>query len=141
MVYWNEVAANYIEEAGLTDRGAAHVFALMHAAQFDALLTCFESKYFYNLLRPNQANPAITLAIGQPSYPAYPSGYACLSGSAAGVLEYFFPTQATDLANLVTEAGESRILGGIHYRFDIPAGRNMGETVAEWAIAHQDRLR
>jgi len=26
--------------------------------------------------------------------------------------------------------------GGLHYRFDITAGQELGRQVAEWAIAH-----
>lgn len=40
----------------------------------------------------------------------------------------------------VTEAGLSLMYGGIHYRFDTTAGRNLGEAVGQWAIEHADRL-
>lgn len=138
--YWNQTAAAYIEEAGLTERAATRVFAVVHAAQFDAQLTCFESKYHYFVLRPNQAEPLITLVIGQPNYPAYPSGHACISSSAAHVLAHFFPDRAAELADLVEEAGVSRIFGGIHYRFDITAGQALGRAIADWAIDHEERL-
>jgi membrane-associated phospholipid phosphatase len=141
--YWNIKAAEYIDEAGnYTERKAAHVFALMHAAQFDAQLTCFDGKYFYQLLRPNQANPAITISppITQPSYPAYPSGHACISSSAARVLEHFFCSHITELRLLVAQAGRSRLLAGIHYMFDMEASWVLGVAVADWAIAHEDRL-
>ena len=140
--YWNELAANYIVEAGLSEREATRVFALTHAAQFDAQLTCFESKYFYSLLRPNQANTAVTIVSGitQPSYPAYPSGHACISSSAAHVLKHFFPAHSGELTDLVLEASESRLIAGIHYRFDMDASRVMGVAVANWAIAHEDGL-
>jgi membrane-associated phospholipid phosphatase len=116
------------------------VFAVVHAAQFDAQLTCFESKYHYFVLRPNQAEPLITLVIGQPNYPAYPSGHACISSSAARVLAHFFPDHAAELADLVEEAGVSRIYAGIHYRFDLDAGQALGRAVADWAIDHEQRL-
>jgi hypothetical protein len=29
---------------------------------------------------------------------------------------------------------------GIHYRFDITAGRNLGEAVGRWALAHANRI-
>jgi membrane-associated phospholipid phosphatase len=40
----------------------------------------------------------------------------------------------------VEEAGLSRLYAGIHYRFDITAGANLGRAVAQWAIANADRL-
>jgi hypothetical protein len=35
---------------------------------------------------------------------------------------------------------KSRMYGGIHYRFDITAGQNLGQAVARWAIAHENGL-
>jgi membrane-associated phospholipid phosphatase len=139
--YWAAVATDYVEEAGLNERAATHVFALMHAAQFDAQLTCFEAKYHYFVIRPSQAEPLISLLIPLPNYPAYPSGHACLMSSAARVIEHLFPAHATELANLVTEAGLSRIYAGIHYRFDIDAAWVLGRAVAEWAIGHDEALQ
>jgi membrane-associated phospholipid phosphatase len=139
--YWSQVAADYIAEAGLNERAATHVFALMHAAQLDAQLTCFETKYHYFVIRPSQAEPLISLVIPLPNYPAYPSGHACLMSSAARVIEHFFPAHATELTSLVTEAGLSRIYAGIHYRFDIDAAWVLGRAVAEWAISHDEALQ
>jgi membrane-associated phospholipid phosphatase len=110
------------------------VFALMHAAMFDALIGCWEAKYHYWLLRPSQANPAIPLAIALPNFPAYPSGHSCASGAAGRVLTHFFPEHATELASQVSDAGLARIVAGIHYRFDVTTGAQLGKLVAEWAI-------
>jgi membrane-associated phospholipid phosphatase len=141
--YWAEKATDYIEQGGLDERAAAHVFALMHAAQFDAQLTCFETKYHYFVIRPWQAEPAISVVTppGMPNYPAYPSGHACISSAAARVLEHFFPARTAELTSLVTEAGLSRIYAGIHYRFDITAAWVLGRSVAGWAISHQEALQ
>jgi membrane-associated phospholipid phosphatase len=139
--YWSQVAADYIAEAGLSERAATHVFALMHAAQLDAQLTCYETKYHYFVIRPSQAEPRITLVIPLPNYPAYPSGHACISSAAADILKHFFPAHTAELGNLVTEAGLSRIYAGIHYRFDIDAAWVLGRAVAEWAISHDGGLQ
>jgi hypothetical protein len=93
------------------------------------------------VIRPSQAEPLISLVIPLPNYPAYPLGHACISSSAARVLEHFFLAHATDLTNLVTEAGLSRIYAGIHYRFDIDAARVLGRAVADWAISHEQALQ
>jgi len=138
---WNELASNYIEDANLDERAATHVFALTHAAQFDAQLGCFESKYFYFYIRPSQAQPLIPLLFPVPNHPSYPSGHSCISSSAARVLEHFFPARAAELANHVTDAGLARIYPGIHYRFDVNAGRILGTAVADWAISHEQALR
>jgi membrane-associated phospholipid phosphatase len=139
--YYASLAADYIEEAGLDERAATHVFALMHAAQFDAQLTCFEAKYHYFVIRPSQAEPRISLVLPSPNYPAYPSGFACLTSAAARVLQHFFPAHTAELNSLVIEGGLSRIYAGIHYRFDITAAWVLGRAVAEWAISHEERLQ
>jgi membrane-associated phospholipid phosphatase len=133
--FWNELAATYAEEAGLDEAAAAQVMALVSAAMWDALIACFEAKYFFWTLRPHQANPAVSTAYGVPNYPAYPSGHQSISSSAARVLAHFFPDRAAELDALRAEASESRIIGGIHYRFDMDAARVLGEGVADWVLS------
>jgi hypothetical protein len=132
--YWNEVAADYVGETALDERAATEVFSLMHSAMFDALIACWDAKYEYWLIRPSQANAAITLTLGLPNHPSYPSGHSCVSASAARVLTHYFPDRAVELNGMVTDAGLSRILAGIHYRFDVTVGQTLGRTVAEWAL-------
>jgi membrane-associated phospholipid phosphatase len=132
---WNELAATWVQQAGLDERAATRVLALMQAAQFDAQLGCFEAKYVYFTIRPAQANPAISLVFPSPNRPSYPSGHSCISASSARVLEHFFPERAAALSALVSDAGLSRLYAGIHYRFDIAAGQTLGRAVADWAIA------
>jgi hypothetical protein len=139
--YWNELAGTYIAEANLDERAATHVFALVHAAQFDAQLGCFEAKYHYFYIRPHQAASQLTTLFAVPNHPSYPSGHSCISSSAARVLEHFFPAHAAELDNLVNDAGLSRMYAGIHYRFDIVAGKVLGQAVADWAIANEEKLR
>ena len=138
---WGEIAAGYIQQANLDERAATHVFSLMHGAQFDAQLGCWDSKYTYVYLRPVQANPAITTVFATPNHPSYPSGHSCISSSAARVLEYFFPQKAAELESMVIEAGMSRVYAGIHYRFDLTAGKVLGTAVANWAIAKDQATR
>ena len=57
------------------------------------------------------------------------------------MLEHFFPAHSGELDVLVDEAGLSRMYAGIHYRFDIIAGKALGKAVAEWAINHENGLR
>ncbi|HEY7395099.1 MAG TPA: phosphatase PAP2 family protein, partial [Gemmatimonadaceae bacterium] len=74
-------------------------------------------------------------AVGIPNHPSYPSAHSCFSSSGAEVLSVFFPEQRARLDSLVIEAGLSRMYGGIHYRFDIDAGKQLGVNVARFAIA------
>jgi membrane-associated phospholipid phosphatase len=133
--YWNALATQYIGEHALDERAAAHVFALTDAAAMDAAIGCWEAKYSYFYIRPSQANPAITLPLGLPNHPSYPSGHSCVSAAAVEVLSGFFPEHVATLNAQLAEAGLSRILGGIHYRFDITAGQALGRAAGSWARA------
>jgi membrane-associated phospholipid phosphatase len=104
---------------------------------FDAQIGCWDAKQTYWLIRPWQADAGISVvaAVGKPNHPSYPSGHSCLSASGADVLSTFFPEQRDHLNAMVTEAGLSRMYGGIHYRFDIEAGQALGHSVARFTIA------
>ena len=138
--FWNKTAVDYVAAKGLDDVEAARVLGLMHAAVFDAQIACWDAKYQYWLIRPYQASNQVALALGAPNHPAFPSGHSCVSASAARVLTEFFPDKSSELNKLVTDAGMSRIYAGIHYRFDVTVGRQLGTQVAEWAIAKQGTL-
>ena len=133
--YWNKTALTYITDQKLDELAATHVLALMHAAVFDAQIACWDAKYHYWMARPYQANSGISTVLSPPNHPTFPSGHSCVSASAARVLEEFFPSQAGELNQLVTNAGVSRIYAGIHYRFDITAGQQIGKQVAELALS------
>jgi membrane-associated phospholipid phosphatase len=47
-----------------------------------------------------------------------------------GALAGLFPSAADDLLPYVEEAGEARIVAGLHFRFDVVAGRELGLAVA-----------
>lgn len=138
--YWNLIASDYVEAYGLNEAAATHTFALMSAAVMDALIGCMDAKYHHWVIRPSQADPLITLTFGLPNHPSYPSAHSCVSASAATVLAHLFPDRAGELNAWVAEAGLSRMYGGIHYRFDITAGQNLGQAVGQWTVEHADRL-
>ena len=134
--YWNELASGLAVERRLNERETAHTLALMNMVSHDALVAAHEAKYFYWVIRPSQADPGITLPIGLPNFPSYPSNHAAVSAGMARVLADRFPSERQRLDALADEAALSRIYGGIHYRFDGDAGLALGRTVAAWALAH-----
>ncbi len=113
----------------------------------DASIGCWDAKFAYWYVRPFQADPLITTPVGRPNFPAYPSAHSCLSASAAGVLAALFPAAADDLQRQVEEAGVARLYAGLHFHFDVDAGRQLGFAVARAALggrpaatAHPARL-
>ena len=133
--FWNAEIADDIVSHHLDERRAAHAFALVNMAAMDANIACHDTKYTYWLIRPSQADPAITTPIGLPNHPSYASNHACVSGTVAYVLGGLFPDQATRLAAMADEAAESRLYAGIHYRFDKDAGLRIARQVADLALA------
>jgi len=135
--FWLQVATDGINQHGLSEREATHLYALLSATMADATIGCWDAKQTYWYIRPWQASAAITVvpAVGKPNHPSYPSGHSCVSSSGAEILSTFFPERRAQLEAMVMEAGLSRMYGGIHYRFDIDAGRVLGLNVARFAIA------
>jgi len=133
--YWDQVTANYIQTHGLDERAATHAFALTTTAMMDAFIGCFDAKYFYWYIRPSQADPGINVVFPVPNHPSYPSGHSCASAAAGTVLSYLFPDRESEVTGWVEEAGISRMYAGIHYRFDIIAGQNLGNDVGNLAVA------
>jgi hypothetical protein len=138
--HWNEIASDLILENEMSDLQAARTLALMNVAMSDAFIGCWDSKFFYWVIRPWQADPTITTPIGQPPHPSYPSGHACTSSAGAAVLAALFPSEGAELHRMAVEACDSRVYGGIHYRFDAEAGMEIGNSAAQRALERGDEL-
>lgn len=130
----NLIADDVIREHRIAEPEAARILAFANAAAFDAQIACWDSKFAYWYIRPSQADPAITMSIALPNHPSYPSGHSCMTAAFMGVLSAALPEERTRLEAMVDEAGMSRVYGGIHFRFDIDAGREIGRSAAALAL-------
>jgi hypothetical protein len=128
--FWNIEAAKLAVQYHLNERAASHVLAVMNMAGFDAIVACHDAKFAYWLIRPTQADPLITLVVALPNFPSYPSDHACVSGAQSSVLGSFFPAEKTRLNAMAEQAAQSRLDGGLHYRFDNETGLELGRKVA-----------
>jgi hypothetical protein len=137
---------------------AAESYAKLGIAVADAFITCWHTKFVYNVMRPItyiQAvidpawnNPEMTDPVSTPPFPEYPSGHSVQSGAAAVVLNNLFgvdyhfvdnthaalgleprPFDSFDAA--ADEAAISRLYGGIHFRSAIENGIVQGKCVGE----------
>ncbi|MFN0182080.1 MAG: phosphatase PAP2 family protein [Gemmatimonadales bacterium] len=131
----NKIASDLIARLQRDERKAARLLAYANAAAFDAQIACFDAKFAYWFIRPSQADPAITLPIGLPNHPSYPSAHSCITAAILTVVSEAFPERGAMLADIIAAAGMSRIFGGIHYRFDIDAGQAIGSGAAALALA------
>jgi hypothetical protein len=155
----NQVAAN------LSLADSARAYAATASAMADARIAAFDSKYFYNLWRPITsipvgnnvtdfpADPAFqTELMMTPPHPEYPQGHTTTGEAAATVLRAIAGTD--DVPFVLTsekvpgmtrtylsfsaashENKESRMLGGVHFRFSGDRSLPLGQKVGEAAVA------
>ena len=160
--HWLSIFLQVLNQEGsgaMLDK-AALVFAKMGITQSDARISCWKAKYEYNLLRPVTYINALIAPqknwnslITTPNHPEYPSAHSSFSAPAAAVLtqefgdNYSFTDHTYDFLSLpartytsfthaATEAGNSRVLGGLHYRFSITAGNQLGDGIANYMNQH-----
>jgi membrane-associated phospholipid phosphatase len=138
--HWNDITAEYVRDARMSEVRAARAFALLNMAMHDAAVGCWESKFFYFNPRPSQLDPTIKTPIGLPNFPSFSSGHSTFSAAATVVLSYLFPSGAEGFAAMRDEAAISRLYGGIHYRSDIDGGKTHGARIGSYTVqfAQQD---
>ncbi len=132
--HWNRLAKEYMIEYKMNPLRSARTFAYMNMAIMDAGISCWDAKYFYHYPRPIATIEGFKTILGTPNFPSYTSGHSTFSAAAAEVLSAIFPSDATRFREWAEEAAESRIYGGIHYRFDAEVGIEQGRNVAQYTI-------
>src|SRR3954451_13117603 len=98
-------------------------------------------------------DPAWTSFKGTPPFPSYVSGHSGHSAAAAAVLAAYFGTDdvpftlSTDslpgvtrsyesFSEAVQEVSDSRVYAGIHWRFDVTAGEDLGYEVGQYVATN-----
>lgn len=133
--HWNAIASTEFASKQYSEIRWARNLALLNSAMMDAAIVCWDTKYFYFNPRPCQLEPSIKTLTGVPNFPAYTSGHSTFSGAAAGILSYLVPEKATEFKSKATDASNSRLFGGIHYRSDCEQGLKAGYKIGDLAIA------
>jgi len=101
---WNRIARTVATARGNSMPENARLFALLNIGMADAQISCWDTKYTYNFVRPitairNAANdgnpdtaadPAWTPLVTTPAHPSYTSGHSTVSAAAATILGTFF---------------------------------------------------
>jgi hypothetical protein len=153
----------YLDAHPLSLLEAARLFAVMHAAMTDAVITCWRLKYDAGFWRPFQAihgadtdgNPA-TIAdpnwaplIPNPSYSDYVSGHGCLTSPATQAIRrtlgegtslslHSYSTNADrvypNLTTIEYDAFHARIWGGLHFRDAVEDAYAIGHQAADLVL-------
>lgn len=112
-VSWANSAARQVASAqGRSLADNARALALLNMAQSDAAVAVFDTKYHYNLWRPEtaikaadldgnhrtEADPGFLPLIVAPCFPSYPSAHGTLSTAAQEVLERLYGPDGHDIS-------------------------------------------
>lgn len=137
---------------------AAESYAITGICISDALISCWQAKYKYNLIRPISylqtvlALPTWNTVIPTPAHPEYSSAHAVLSSAAADAFAYLFGNIGTftdhtydylgyparsyaSFKAIGEDAGQSRVYAGIHYIPTVQAGLTQGRIVTANILA------
>ncbi|HEY6956256.1 MAG TPA: vanadium-dependent haloperoxidase [Flavisolibacter sp.] len=136
---------------------AAIGYALSGIVVYDAAISCWQTKYQYNLVRPITyirnvlGHTTWSPLLATPAHPEYSSAHAVLSSADAEAMTAVFgdlpftdhtydylgmPSRSfNSFRDFGLEAGNSRIYAGIHYQPSINAGLRQGRKVAENIIS------
>lgn len=132
--HWNRYTKDLIIQYKMNPLRSARTMAYLNMAVMDAGISCWDTKYHYHYPRPIQTIPGFKTILGTPNFPAYTSGHSTFSAAAAEVVGYIFPNEAQKAKDWAEEAAESRVIGGIHYRFDAEVGITQGRNVARYTV-------
>jgi hypothetical protein len=163
VLFWNQAAVAAAADRHLTLSENARLFALLNVAMADSAISCWDSKYYFELWRPITAirladtdgNPATMQQdtwkplVTTPNYPEYDSGHQSNSGSAQAILTAYFgdmPVQGVSpglpgvvlswpsFAAAADSAYLARIYSGIHFRFAMADTRVRAERIAAYVL-------
>jgi PAP2 superfamily len=163
--FWNHVALSLL---GANDRSLvknARLLALLNVAMADAIIACWDAKYYFASWRPITAialadqdgNPATQADVSwapllvTPPFPEYPSAHSAVSSAATAVLAERFGdditfTVSSDVTNLtrtftsfsaaLDDIRSARVNAGIHFRTACNEGQVIGTEVARYVMDH-----
>jgi len=152
---WFEIAAQLSASNSLALADEARLFALLGISVADAAITAWHTKRTYATWRPITA---ITLGVDTtwssllttPPFPGYISGHSIFSSSSATLLALVLGSDIqpeftavgagvtrsfTSLYTAASEAGQSRIYGGIHFQSDNEQGLITGAKIANAVVS------
>ncbi|MFI5131803.1 MAG: phosphatase PAP2 family protein [Chitinophagales bacterium] len=113
---------------------AARIYAINGVTVYDCFVACFDAKYAYWGIRPDQYDTTYHPIVPTPPFPGYPSGHATMSGMISEMYSYFFPAERAYFQKIAKDGAESRFQAGIHFRTDNEVGLELGRKVAARVI-------
>ncbi len=154
--HWLAIANQVIQKSRPSIEKALETYLKVGIALNDAMVSCWNSKYTYNLERPETyikkyIDPSWRPFSPSPSFPSYPSGHAMMGAAAAAVLTELYgekyrltdrsheglkdfvvkPRSFNSFDEMARENAISRVFLGVHWRFDCEEGLRLGKLIGE----------
>lgn len=151
--HWVGITTIACKEKEADAVASARAYMVASTAIFDAIISCWKTKYVYEHIRPITVINEIVDQNWQPylqtpPFPEHTSGHSAISAAAATVLTKLFGNfpfedtsdlqyigmkrQFQSFKQAAQEASISRVYGGIHYTSGVNAGAEQGTKVAEY---------
>jgi hypothetical protein len=95
-------------------------------------------KHEFNALRPADLSPQVQPVITTPGHGSFPSGHCTQSYAVAHVLSTLVgsqPARDVQFQRLAARVSMNRVVAGVHFPVDNLAGRLLGQTLGEYAVA------
>jgi hypothetical protein len=163
---WNRLARDLIGQYGRDLGDSALLLATMNLSAADAVINCWNDKYYWDFWRPwaaiqradedgnpdTEPDPSWTSLLTAP-YPEHPSGHLSLDGAVIEVLQMFFGTDRIRFgvtstrfpgetryydrfSDALKEIIDARIWAGLHFRTADVQGAVLGRKVAHYMARH-----
>jgi hypothetical protein len=163
-LFWPRASRVFLNKPTLVEN--ARLGALLQMSIGDAVLGCFDSKYYFNAWRPRTAipggdadgNPETTAEAGwapfapTPNHPEYPSGHSCIAGAVGEVVKSYHGTPNVaftwdstvtggtqsyrSVNEMVRTIKDARVHGGMHFRYSNDDGAVLGRRTGHWVVKH-----
>ena len=157
--HWLSIVQQVVRQTASSLERAALAYAVVGGAGYDALISCWQTKYHYNLLRPVTYIRDVlgfsswTSFITTPAHPEYSSAHGVYSGAESEALyrlygnigsftdhtyDYlgFAPMTFPSLRSIGENAAQSRLYAGIHYQQTIDASLIQARKVVANIFRH-----
>ena len=156
---WISIANQAVEKSNPDFPRILEMYVKLGYAISDALVTCWEAKFRFNLDRPTRyirrnIRPGWKPVHPNPPFPSYPSGHAAIAAAASTVLGEVFgkdfaftdrthedrlefegkPRTYPSFSAMAEENALSRIVMGVHYRMDCEEGSRIGRIIGQKVV-------
>ena len=153
---WISILDQFVQINSVPRETAIEAYFKVGIGLSDALVACWNSKYVYNLERPQDyirknIHEDWRAFHHSPNFPSYPSGHSAIGGVSATILENLFgnvidftdkshigrieflgkPRHYNSFRQMAEESAYSRRPLGVHYRMDCQEGLRLGEEIGK----------